>query len=33
VLAIATNDLQPRGTVAGDAAPHGKADECDLILR
>ena len=33
VLAIATKDLQPRGTVAGDATPYGKADECDLILR
>jgi Mg2+-importing ATPase len=33
VLAIAAKDLQPRGTVAGDATPYGKADECDLILR
>jgi P-type Mg2+ transporter len=33
VLAIATRDLQPRGTVAGDATPYGKADECDLVLR
>ena len=33
VLAIATKDVEPRGTVAGDATPYGKADECDLILR
>jgi P-type Mg2+ transporter len=33
VLAIATKDVQPRGTVAGDSTPYGKADECDLILR
>ncbi len=33
VLAIATKDVEPRGTVAGDSTPYGKADECDLILR
>lgn len=33
VLAIATKEMEPRGTVAGDATPYGKADECDLILR
>jgi len=33
VLAIATKDGEPRGTVAGDATPYGKADESDLILR
>jgi P-type Mg2+ transporter len=33
VLAIATKDLQPRGTMAGGATAYGKADECDLILR
>ena len=33
VLAIATKDIEPRGTVAGDATPYGKADECELILR
>jgi Mg2+-importing ATPase len=33
VLAIATKDIVPRGTVAGDATPYGKADECDLILK
>jgi len=33
VLAIATKDLEPRGAVAGDATPYGKADECALILR
>ena len=33
VLAIATKDMEPRGTVAGDATPYGKADESDLILR
>jgi P-type Mg2+ transporter len=32
VLALATKDLAPRGTVPGDATPYGKADECDLIL-
>jgi Mg2+-importing ATPase len=32
VLAIATKDVAPRGTVAGDATPYGKADEQDLIL-
>ena len=33
VLAIATRDIEPRGAVAGNATPYGKADECDLILR
>ncbi len=33
VLAIASKDVVPRGTAAGDAAPYGKADERDLILR
>jgi P-type Mg2+ transporter len=33
VLAIASRDVAPRGAVAGDATPYGKADECDLILR
>ena len=33
VLAIATKDVAPRGAVAGDATPYGKADECDLILQ
>lgn len=33
VLAIATKDVEPRGVVAGDATPYGKADECALILR
>lgn len=32
VLAIASKDIEPRGVVAGDATPYGKADECDLIL-
>ena len=32
VLAIASKDVTPRGTVAGDATPYSKADECDLIL-
>jgi Mg2+-importing ATPase len=33
VLAIAIKDLEPRGVVAGDPTPYGKADESDLILR
>ncbi len=33
VLAIATKDVEPHGTVAGDATPYGKADECALILQ
>jgi Mg2+-importing ATPase len=33
VLAIATKDVEPRGAVAADATPYGKADEQDLILR
>jgi len=33
VLAIATKDVEPRGAVAGEASPYGKADEKDLILR
>lgn len=33
VLAIATKDIEPRGAVAGNATPYGKADECDLTLR
>ncbi len=33
VLAIATKDVEPRGIVAGDATPYGKADESDLILQ
>jgi Mg2+-importing ATPase len=33
VLAIATRDLEPRGTVAAGATPYCKADEQDLILR
>ena len=32
VLAIATRDLEPRGTVQGDATPYGKADERELVL-
>jgi len=32
VLAIASKDVQPRGTVAGDSTPYSQADECDLIL-
>jgi Mg2+-importing ATPase len=32
VLAIASKDAPPRGAIAGDATPYGKADECDLIL-
>jgi Mg2+-importing ATPase len=32
VLAIASKDIAPRGVVAGDATPYGKADESDLIL-
>ena len=32
VLAIASKEIAPRGVVAGDATPYGKADECDLIL-
>jgi Mg2+-importing ATPase len=33
VLAIATKDVEPRGTVAAGATPYGKTDEQDLILR
>ena len=33
VLAIAIRDGEPRGVVAGDPTPYGKADECDLILQ
>jgi Mg2+-importing ATPase len=33
VLAVASKELEPRGAVARDATPYGKADECDLILR
>jgi P-type Mg2+ transporter len=33
VLALASKEVAPRGVVAGDATPYGKADECDLILR
>ena len=33
VLAIATKDLSPRATGAGDTTPYGKADECDLVLQ
>jgi Mg2+-importing ATPase len=33
VLAIATKDVERRGTVAAGATPYGKADEQDLILR
>jgi Mg2+-importing ATPase len=32
VLAIASKEIAPRGVVAGDATPYGKADECDLVL-
>ena len=32
VLAIASKDIAPRGVVAGDSTPYGKADECDLVL-
>jgi Mg2+-importing ATPase len=32
VLAIASKDITPRGVVAGDTTPYGKADECDLVL-
>jgi Mg2+-importing ATPase len=32
VLAIASKEIAPRGVVAGDATPYGKADESDLIL-
>ena len=32
MLAIASKDMAPRGDVAGDATPYGKADESDLIL-
>jgi P-type Mg2+ transporter len=32
VLAIASKEIAPRGVVAGDATPYGKADERDLIL-
>jgi Mg2+-importing ATPase len=33
VLAIATKEVAPRGTIAGDNTPYGKADEQNLILR
>src|ERR1017187_2164743 len=33
VLAIATKEVAPRGTIAGDTTPYGKADEQNLILR
>jgi Mg2+-importing ATPase len=32
VLAIASKEVEPRGVVAGDATPYGKADESDLVL-
>jgi Mg2+-importing ATPase len=32
VLAIASKEIAPRGVVAGDATPYGKADEADLVL-
>jgi Mg2+-importing ATPase len=32
VLAIASKEVEPRGTVAGDATPYSKADEQNLIL-
>jgi P-type Mg2+ transporter len=32
VLAIASKEVDPRGTVAGDHTPYSKADEVDLIL-
>jgi Mg2+-importing ATPase len=32
VLAIASKEITPRGVVAGDATPYGKADESDLVL-
>ena len=32
VLAIASKDIAPRGIVAGDSTPYGKADESDLVL-
>ena len=32
VLALATKDIAPRGTVRGDATPYGKEDERDLVL-
>jgi Mg2+-importing ATPase len=32
VLAIASKEIMPRGVVAGDATPYGKADEYDLVL-
>lgn len=32
VLAIASKDVVPRGTVAGDTTPYSKADEAELIL-
>lgn len=32
VLAIASKDIAPRGTVVGDVTPYSTADECDLIL-
>jgi Mg2+-importing ATPase len=32
VLAIASKEIVPRGVVAGDATPYGKADEADLVL-
>jgi len=33
VLAIATRDIAPRGSVAGDTTPYSTADETDLVLR
>ena len=33
VLAVATREGEPKGTVAGDVTPYGKTDECDLTLR
>ena len=33
VLAIACKEVDPRGTVAGDATPYSQADESDLILQ
>lgn len=32
VLAIASKDIEPRGSVAGDSTPYSKEDERDLIL-
>ena len=33
VLAVATKQASPKGAVAGDATPYGKADESNLILQ